>query len=206
MAPIPICYLARHGQTLLNQKNCYRGSVDVDLDDTGYNQANRLAYYFEPIELSHIFCSSRQRAVHTAEAVASRKDMEVISHDGLRALNVGHLGGKPKNEENIAVVREHVENPSVPFPGGESLNDFRARVRPLLQDAIEVADRSGEPVLLVVHSSVIHEAGEMIHGDHRKALVKPGGVSCIFYNDGKLEVEPIFRPDSEEASRPEIIT
>lgn len=188
-----LVYVARHGTTDLNQKDAFRGPIDAPLDKAGWRDANQLAYYFEPIEISHIVNSDRKRTRATAGAIAERKGIKPIENQDLRAWNVGDLGGKQKNKENEAVVDWHVAHPEVPLPGGESLDAFKARVRPMLAGAIQVALQCGVPVLLVAHSSVIHEVGSMIGGSHEYTLVEPGGVAAIYIQNGELDAEPVFK-------------
>jgi len=205
-----LLYIARHGTTELNQEGCYRGPLNPDLDGRGWHDANQLAFWFEPIELSGIFYSDKTRSRHTAEKVKKGRhpDTVFVSHHNLRALNVGDLGGQEKTPETEAIVRHHVNNPDLPFKGGESLNEFRARVRPLLINGLELALKSTKPVLIVAHSSIVHEAGQLFNGDHKSSLVLPGGVAAVYASDGKLKSEPIFKPDLEKMGkgRSEVIT
>jgi len=203
-----VAYFVRHGTTILNQQDAFRGPIDAPLDAEGIRDAHKVATLLEPIEVSYIFHSDKKRTKKTAEIISSHKpDVEVFANQNLSAWNVGDLGGKPKSEENIQVVEYHVEHPDVPIPGGESLNSFRERVRPLLQDAIEMGLHARIPPLLVVHSSVIHELGTMIGGNHEYTLVEPGGVAVAYVDKGKLDAEPIFRPRPETGlKRHEIVT
>jgi broad specificity phosphatase PhoE len=196
-----LCYIARHGSTELNQKNAFRGPIDAPLDKAGWRDANQLAYYFEPIDVACIISSDRKRTRATAGLIAERKEIEPTTNPNLRAWDVGDLGGKPKSDENEEIVDWHVANPDVPLPGGEALNEFKARVQPLLREAIKLALRCGTPVLLVAHSSVIHEVGTMIGGSHEYTLVEPGGVAAIYIQDGELDAEPVFkaRPRAKSA-------
>lgn len=188
-----LVFVARHGTTDLNAKDAFRGPVDAPLDKAGFRDANQLAHYFEPIELSHIFHSTKKRTEATAKLIAEPHGIKPISNAELCAWNVGNLGGKPKNDENNAIVEWHVEHPDVPLPGGESLHEFQARVQPIIAEAIDEATKIGVPILLVAHSSVIHEIGNMMSGDHDHTLVEPGGVCAIYVQNGKLDAEPIFK-------------
>lgn len=194
-----LVYLARHGTTVANQNNEFRGPLNFPLDKKGIRDAHQLGFYFKDMELFPvIFCSSKIRAVDTARIIneAREEPLKVQQNDGLCAWNVGFLGGKEKTEENEAVIDYYASNPELAIPKGESLNDFKFRVRPLIKNAIEIADRSGLPVLIVVHSSVIHEVGSLLYDDHKSVIVEPGGVAAIYYDNGKLEAEPIFKERS----------
>lgn len=202
-----LVYVARHGTTGLNKADAFRGPIDAPLDSTGLRDAHQLAKYLEPVDLSYIIHSGKDRTRTTAKIVAQNKDMNTLENSGLRAWDVGDLGGKPKTPENVAIVEEHVRNPNQPLPGGESLNDFKFRVCPLILEAIDtVREGNGIPILLVAHSSVVHEVGMMIAGDHDHTLVEPGGVCAIYICDGKLNAEPIFKPREQTQIHGEAIT
>lgn len=202
-----LVYVARHGTTDLNQQDAFRGPIDAPLDKAGFRDAHALAHYMKPIELSHIIHSDKKRTRETAHIVAERKGMEPLANPGLQAWNVGNLGGQPKTDENLDLVEWHVNHPDIPLPGGQSLNEFKTQVRPLIAEAIDKAIEIGVPILLVAHSSVIHEIGSMLAGDHDHTLVEPGGVTAIYIQDGRLDAEPVFKPRATApARRGEILT
>jgi len=193
-----VCLVGRHGTTTLNQAGCFRGPLDVDLDQAGIHVAHQQAAFLTDYDLYPvIFCSPKKRARHTAKIIQeTTPKYHVVYNDALAPLNVGDLGGKKKTPETGRIVLEHVENPDVPFPGGESLNNFRNRVRPLLRDAIKLGITTGRPPLLEAHSSIIREVGFVLHPEQpEKVLVKPGGIIGIFIENGKLDARPIFKPD-----------
>lgn len=155
--------------------------MNPDLAEDGVEDAKLLAEYFEPVELSAIFYSDKKRSTQTADIIAAKKpDVECYPTKALWAWDVGMFSGEEKNAENVEKLEYYVQNPEVPIPEGESLNGFKARVRPCIREGLEIADRCGAPVLFVVHSSVIHELGAMINGEHKSALVEPGGVAIVY--------------------------
>jgi broad specificity phosphatase PhoE len=191
--------LARHGTTDLNAKDAYRGPIDAPLDIKGKRDAHKLAYYLEPIAVSGVVLSDRKRTRETAHIIADHKGIDrnmLTENPGLRAWDVGNLGGKPKNAENVKLVDYHVEHPDIPLPGGESLAEFQSRIRPLIVEAIRI----------VVHSSVIHEVGTMFGGRHDYTLVEPGGLAAIYIQNGKLDAEPIVKPRPESSARGQELT
>jgi broad specificity phosphatase PhoE len=199
----PLLYCVRHGRTILNDQGCYRGPLDPPLDKQGLRDAHKLAEYFSEIDTYPvIYHSGKKRSELTSQIIANRKDgIELRTIKELEPLNVGHLAGEEKTKETEAEVRYHVEHPSVPIKDGESLNDFRSRVRPILLEGIDAGLESGLPVIFVVHSSIVHEVGEMLSGNHEATLVKPGGVACVYIRDGRLFCEPVFRPESSTKDR-----
>jgi len=190
----PLIYMARHGSTALNGKaDCFRGKMDIELDAEGRRDAHRLAHYFEPFEFGHIISSDRKRADETADIIARSKGMEVYSTPSLRAFNVGVFSGKPKNKENEEALQEYIQNPDRRVPEGESLNEFKNRIRPAIWEACEIAQEEGKPLLLVAHSSCIHELGDMFHGDHEAVLVEPGGVAVVCMTAHGITAAPIYK-------------
>jgi broad specificity phosphatase PhoE len=193
-----LVYVVRHGETGMNSQNLFRGNKNPPLNESGKADAEDLAKIFSSLDISHIVSSDRTRAKTTAAAIARKKSQPVHMSENLRALNVGDFSGKPRTEENVAALQHYIDHPDEKIPGGESLNEFKARIDPCLQEAIELAIHSGEPVLLVAHSSVVHEVGAMIKDAHQAVLVKPGGYAIIYINDrGKLDAKPVYKPDHE---------
>lgn len=209
MQPQICLFVARHGRTDLNEENLFRGNLDPPLDKNGFRDANELAYYFQPIELSFIVASSKQRAFTTAEVIYLAKKIDPdeetnyclkpTGNDGLHPWDIGDFGGKPKSPENKADLQKYTDNPDIVVPGGTSLNEFKGRVRPLFEEAIEIGMRTGVPGLLVVHSSLIHELGEAI--GNKDAHVKPGGAVAVYSTDSGLKVQIIFKPDKSAATQ-----
>ena len=191
---IPVCYVVRHGQTILNKDKRFRGNANPPLDSTGIKQAQDLADLFASKQISHIFCSDKQRSTKTAQIIAQSKGCQIHPSEGLRALDVGDFSGQKRTKESEADLQKYLDHPDAPIPGGESLQDFRNRIRPCLQTAVDLFCECGAPPVLVAHSSVVHEVGNILYGDHKKILVEPGGAIMVYSQNGSLGAKPIFRP------------
>ena len=190
-----LVFLVRHGDTILNDQNKFRGPKNVPLNAAGYRDANKLAALFEPIDLAAIFTSPKMRAFDTAKIIAERKGMEPMPNVGLMPWDIGDFGGKEKTAENVEAIQRYICDPSLPMPHGESLDHFRGRIHPLVMNGIRLAEKVGKPIIIVGHSSVIHEASALIAGDHMACKVKPGGVVAIYAENGVLHACPIFKQD-----------
>ena len=201
-----VAYLARHGRTSLNASGKFRGNADPHLDPTGVKEAHKLAEFFEPIEISYIFCSDKHRAVQTADIVAKTKKIKVHQVENLRALDVGDFSGTDRTPESEAKLQTYLDDPDTPIPGGESLNQFKQRILPCIQEAVDLFCDCGVPPLVVVHSSVIHEIGSLTASNHKAVLVEPGGVVAVYFSGGKLKAEPILKPVKTSGSQAETIT
>lgn len=189
-----VCYIARHGQTALNAEKKFRGNANPPLDETGIKDAHALAHLFSNIPLSYIFCSNKRRSIQTAEIIAAERGIPIHKTDALAALNVGDFSGKLRTPESEKELESYLNNPDVRVPGGESLNEFKARIDPSIQQAIDIFMETGVPALLASHSSVVHEASALAYGDHKAVLVHPGGAVALYFRNGKLQSEAIHRP------------
>lgn len=196
-----LVYLVRHGATVLNQENCFRGPLNPDLAPEGRRDAHLLSQLLKGIDFGAAFVSDKKRAMETANIVL-KEHPDVYRHNtpDLHAWDVGWFGGKSKDEYGD-MLDQYVQNPDIPVPEGESLNEFKARVQPLFVEALKIADEIGKPVIFVVHSSLIHEVGAMFNDDSKSTLVKPGGAAAIYMTEGKLKAEPIFKANEEAAAR-----
>jgi broad specificity phosphatase PhoE len=213
---VAIAYFSRHGTTELNAHNCYRGMQDVSLDKSGEADARSLAKFFKGIDLCpYVLMSDMKRTDETLQIINAEREKDgqapLVGRatSMLRPLNVGDLSGQPRTKENQAIVEYHADHPNIPFSGGASLNEFRARVRPIINQAVELAQHTGKPVLVLGHSSVVHEVGQVVHGDHESVVVRPGGIACLYWDpqEKKFDAEAVLRPDKgREKRRPDLIS
>lgn len=172
----------RHGQTEANKDNKFRGPLDIPLDDTGRQQAvdarRFLANYLGSKPLGKAYHSSKGRARETADIVLGRGRAQSVKN--FDPLNVGNFAGQPKSPENLKKIIHFQNHPDEKIPGGERINDFRARTNPEIKMAVKEGDESGQPTISFVHSSTIHQVGHLLHGDHNAVKVMPGGVVGVF--------------------------
>jgi broad specificity phosphatase PhoE len=100
-------YIVRHGTTLLNEEDKYRGwSNDpaADLDAKGIKQGKKAGAFLVKLGDSYgpIVCSGLNRAVHMAALVAGKLKIHDIYKDKrLYPLDTGDLTGESKAEHSI---------------------------------------------------------------------------------------------------------
>ncbi|MCS7260898.1 MAG: histidine phosphatase family protein [Anaerolineae bacterium] len=146
--------LVRHGQTVWNREQRFRGQVEVPLDETGLLQAaalaQRIAAAWKPVA---IYASPLQRTLQTAAPVARACGLEVIPHTGLLDINFGACTGLSEAEfatRHPQLAAAWYEHPhTVRFPKGEALADVQRRAVALLSDV--VAQHPDHTVVLVTH-------------------------------------------------------
>jgi broad specificity phosphatase PhoE len=91
-------YFIRHGESVGNSENRFRGQHDYDLTVNGIRQAEALGNELSKIEFDCIYSSPLDRAKKTAQIIA-RDAAEVISMEELTNVSLGGWENQPK--ENI---------------------------------------------------------------------------------------------------------
>ena len=147
----------RHGETAWNQDARIQGHIDIPLNDKGRWQAEQAAKALHDEPIAAIYASDLQRATQTAHAIASRKQMPVQQHEGLRERHFGECQGstwaelETQRPEVVDAWRRRV--PDFAPPGGESLLALRERVERTFH---ELARRHvGEQIVVVAHGGVL---------------------------------------------------
>ena len=149
----------RHGETAWNVATRLQGHLDIDLNDTGRWQANRvaraLALAGEPIDA--LYASDLKRAWDTAGAIAAATGATPQVHTGLRERGFGEFEGQThaaiEAQWPEQALRWRQREPHWAPAGGESLHAVRERVA---QTVAELAERHlGGQIVLVAHGGVM---------------------------------------------------
>jgi broad specificity phosphatase PhoE len=184
----------RHGATSATVNHQFRGPLNPPLNEEGLQDAQSLKEKFRNFDIGEAYTSDKLRSQQTANILLEPHDIEPIVDKNLDAWNVGYLAGKSKDQHGDE-IKFYQDNPDRPIPGGESLNAFKSRVRPSLRHIIQRGYETGVPSIAAVHSSIIHEIGSMLHGNHGEVLVHPGGVVGVFHSQEKgLYAKPLIKP------------
>jgi 2,3-bisphosphoglycerate-dependent phosphoglycerate mutase len=156
----------RHGETLWNVDSRIQGHLNIDLNETGRWQAERVGHALAEEPIQAIYSSDLRRAFETAQAIATAParltartptPLQVTPHLQLRERHFGHLQGKTWAE----IETEHSEecklwrgrDPHWAPTGGESLTALRERIRQSV-DAL-ASQHMGGQIVLVAHGGVM---------------------------------------------------
>lgn len=198
-------WLGRHGTTILNESNKYRGwsdGPDAQLDENGIQMAHEQGKWLQALQrpFTVIFSSPLGRAVQTAE-IAGRYigEPKIIIDDRLRPLNVGRYAGTSKSENKI---EPFLKNHKKKFPGGESIDEFENRQYDFalyLLDFLENLKEDAE-VLVEAHTSnsmywwnAQHAAYADEYLDEKTDILLPGGMAMVTPH----VTLPVFRANEE---------
>lgn len=195
-------FVVRHGETSLNKNDLARGWSNSDsaaLDKKGVRQAKLAAIYLSklPVKFGLIVSSDLDRTLHTAAIVAKQLGIKDIYSDArLRPINVGKFTGEKKSKIDF---NHYITHPDISFPGGESINEFRARQKDFYIDLSKwIKDNPDEKAIEVAHLSQVvywQDMENSIRGylEHynttKKDLIHPGGIIAVMPDN---EVIPLL--------------
>ncbi len=132
--------LARHGQTAWNLAEVFRGRIDVELDETGLQQAEMLGSYLSRRKLAAVYSSPLKRAMKTAGAIAGHHGLDVKVALDLVDIDFGEWQGLARQEVESRYGERYTEwmvSPhTVRMPSGESLDDVRQRAMRVVTEVI----------------------------------------------------------------------
>ena len=144
-------YSTRHGQTDYNKQELILGVTNVQLNDTGAEQAHRLAEEIEKIsDIDFIIASPMYRASHTASIISEKCGLKFVIDDRLKEWDYGLYEGKSRFTEGFA---ENKREFAVKMgETGESVLQVSHRVYSFLDEIIE--KYSDKNILLVSHGGI----------------------------------------------------
>lgn len=151
-----VIHFIRHGLTEANSKGQYIGSTDVSLSDKGLSQILEMGEKYDYPGAGVFYTSPLKRCIQTCKALYPEVSPVII--DGLKECDFGEWEGKTVKELGDSQEFKNWLNnaQTTPPPGGEGLEDFRARVCTTFEKLVEGLMKSGTTSAVVVtHGGVI---------------------------------------------------
>jgi broad specificity phosphatase PhoE len=182
--------LVRHGETYWNkERRVQGGDSDIELNDTGSEQARKLAVFFENEPITTILSSPLQRTITTAKTIASRHQLPVETDQGLRELKVGELEGMPVSNLTTTftqfLMQWWQDRGAMKLPSGESLIELQQRAWKVIEGLLE--KHKDGTVVVVSHYfvilAIIFKALDLPLDCFTKFKVDPAGVSILEFRD-----------------------
>ncbi|MGG2089858.1 histidine phosphatase family protein [Priestia aryabhattai] len=186
-------YLIRHGQTDWNKNKLIQGHADIPLNETGRQQAKRVAERFRDIHIDVVYTSDLLRAQETAREIASAAKVEKVEIcEQLRERSFGELESK-----NVEVLHELVPNYATNW-GEEplySIETLEAAQERMVRRLTEIMKESiGKKVAVVSHGAAINTfihhvtSGEQGTGT---TILQNTSITTFAYESGKWRLETI---------------
>ena len=151
--------LVRHGATDWNQQRRVQGLSNLGLNETGRGQAEALAQSLKDVKVDAIYTSPLRRAQETARAISRFHQVEVVTIDGLKELDVGAVDGLTYEEMRIHhsefFTKWMADFTSVRLPGGGTVPELRDQCCAAIQDIVKKqqpgrGEKSGDEDKVVV--------------------------------------------------------
>jgi broad specificity phosphatase PhoE len=185
--PLPLIYLARHGETAWTISRQHTGTTDLPLTAQGEREALRLGKRLEGLAFAAVLTSPLQRAVRTCE-LAGFGSMAKVEPD-LMEWNYGAYEGRTS-------VEIHAERPGWQLfrdgsPGGESPEQIGAR-----------ADRVVRRVRAIEGNSLLFSSAHLLRVFAARWLgLDPGAGRYFLLGTASLSVVGYEHDRSEPAIR-----
>ena len=176
-----ILVLVRHGESEWNKLNLFTGWRDVDLSETGIEEAKRAGALLkaEGLHFDIAFTSALKRAQRTLDLILAELDqtgLETVKDQALNERDYGDLSGLNKDdarkrwgEEQVHIWRRSYD---VPPPGGESLKDTAARVLPYYEARIWPEVKAGKNVIVAAHGNSLRALVMKLDNLSREQVLK----------------------------------
>jgi len=148
----------RHAQAENNAKRILAGRTEgVHLTKTGIEQAEQIAKYLKPLDISAIYSSPIERASHTAEIVAKNRSLEVVLDERLTEIDMGKFTRMNYDDMfakygNI-FLKFYENNPVISEHEVETFPDVQKRVLDMVDHVLK--KHNNENVILVTHMDPI---------------------------------------------------
>lgn len=146
--------VARHGQSLFNVDGVVNGDplLDRGLSEQGIEEARRLGGQIAAVALDLVVVSTFPRAIQTANLALAGRDVPHEEDVELGDVRIGELEGRTLDEYRASAGHA---DPSVRFPGGESLNEAALRYAGVFERLLARPERA---ILVVCHEIPVRYA------------------------------------------------
>jgi broad specificity phosphatase PhoE len=189
--------LVRHCETYWNEERRVQGGdSDIELNDTGLEQARKLAAFLKNEPIAAILSSPLQRAIVTAEVIASHHQLPVEIDQGFRELKVGELEGMSVSNLGTTfsqfLMQWWQDGEAMKLPNGESLVELQQRAWKAVERLLERHKTSPEhnkdaTAVVVSHYfvtlAIILKALNLPLDYFTKFKLDLGGVSILEFRD-----------------------
>ena len=155
---MPLLLLIRHGENDFVKTGKLPGHTPgVHLNERGQKQAQALGEALKAVPIKAIYSSPLERAMETAEPIATSHKLEIIREAGLMDANVGKWQGKSLKTLRLTNAWKVVQHsPSrFQFPEGESFVELQTRIVNALEGIVRKHNKPKDIIAVVFHADPI---------------------------------------------------
>ena len=152
-------FVFRHTETPDNRDHLFSGTRDVDLTETGIEQAGQIAEMLKDAPIDVAYTSHLIRCRHTLQIVLEKhKYVPVCIDPRIRERSYGWLQGQSKDnwaQRAYPIFKLFHRSYKFSPPGGESLYHVRQRVLPFVEEMVKQAKKHTFNVAICTHGNSI---------------------------------------------------
>jgi probable phosphomutase (TIGR03848 family) len=155
---MPLFLLIRHGENDYTKTGRLPGQIDgIHLNERGQKQAQALGEALKDVPIKAVYSSPLERAMETAEPIATARHLTIITEPDLRDANVGRWQGKSIKSLRLTNAWKVVQHsPSrFTFPEGESFPGVQTRITNALERIARKHNKPKDIVAVVFHADPI---------------------------------------------------
>lgn len=155
---MPLLLLIRHGENDYVKTGKMAGHIPgVHLNERGQKQAQALGEALKDVPIKAIHSSPLERAMETAQPIATAHQLQIIQEPGLMDANIGKWQGKSIKALRLTNAWKVVQHsPSrFQFPEGESFVDLQTRLVNVLEGLVKKYNKPKDIVAVVFHADPI---------------------------------------------------
>lgn len=187
-------FFVRHGK---DDENYRGGWSSLGLVPEGIEQAKQLARDFSEkrveYDITKIVSSDLPRAKETADILAKKLGLAVVSEERLREADNGKLAGMPNEEalEKYPGLFWSTLKPDECYPNGESPMQFFFRIKEWFETFLKECKDVDGNVLVVTHGGVINVVYHLVRNMEWSNAEKPvlvGNCSVHVLDVEKMEI------------------
>lgn len=176
-------YLVRQGETDWNLLKKFNGCTDIELNQTGIEQAKVLAQNLKHVKFDACFCSPQKRARQTCDIIDNGN---IIFDDRIIEINCGEFEGTEETPESIKLFWQAIKNGE---KGTEKFSDFMRRNCDFCDMLIK--KYKGKNILIVTHAANARVINYYFNGrpknyDFSIAIARNGEILTYENNYGPL--------------------
>lgn len=154
--------VVRHGQTNWNIEDKLQGSANIDLNETGIQQAKEISRKLSNINIDVIYSSPLNRAIDTAKHINNIRNLDILIDNRLVERSFGDCEGIDGNKITIKKYWNFYENLS-DF-NIEPIQNLFDRCYDFLIDICKKYEYTNKNILLATHNGVNLAISSIIDG------------------------------------------
>lgn len=183
----------RHGETTWNVENRIKGQINdtsIVMTPAGIERCKHIADIHAGKKIDLIVSSDSPRAQETIGYIQEKVDAPVLLSEAIRPLNMGQRQGLLRSEfMQLADVQACLEDYSLKFPGGESINDLRDRLYGFLENLVQENPGARE-IIVVTHGAVI----SLLKENQNNQSYSDVSECRVLYKNGEFHVVESAQP------------